>query len=101
LTLGLGIPPAPNPKYRKWTPEDIALIGTMPDSDLARQLGYPYYVVVHKRTQLKIPYRKPRYTLWKAHELKWLGKLSDEKVAKRTGRPITAVHEKRLKLART
>jgi hypothetical protein len=37
-----------------WTPEEVALVGTMPDEELARQLGRSPSAVSLKRRRLKI-----------------------------------------------
>jgi hypothetical protein len=37
-----------------WTPEEIALLGTLPDEELARQLGRSLNSVSLKRRRLKI-----------------------------------------------
>jgi hypothetical protein len=87
-----------NPGHRAWTKEEIELIGTMPDHDLARKLGRHPSTVVSKRLAMKIPYRRPRYKWWKPEELKLLGQMPDAEVARRTGRPLKGVMLKRLKL---
>lgn len=38
-----------------WTPEIIAMIGTMPDKRLARITGIPYKMINYRRNKLKIP----------------------------------------------
>jgi len=42
-------------KYKKWTPEEMALLGTMPDSAVAKKTGRLLCNVHFKRTSLKIP----------------------------------------------
>jgi hypothetical protein len=43
-----------------WTPAQDALLGTMPDPDLARKLGCPAMAVFYRRRKLKIPpFRSP------------------------------------------
>jgi len=45
----------PNPAGNRWRPEDIALLGTLPDRELARRLGRPLQSVTQKRCKLGIP----------------------------------------------
>jgi hypothetical protein len=96
--LKRGIPPASNPAYRPWSAREIGLIGTMPDSDVARMIGRRYEAVRDKRGALEIPYRNPRYDWWTREELKLLEKLPDDEVSKRTGRSLHAVKLKRFKM---
>jgi hypothetical protein len=96
--LKLGIPPAANPKCRPWTEAELSLLGTEPDSDVARRIGRPYVAVRDKRNQLNIPYQNPRYDWWKPDELALLSTLPEEEVARRTNRSVKAVRLKLWKL---
>ena len=49
------------PKPPRWTPEREQLLGTMPDTNLARKLRCSPMSVFSRRRKLKIPrYREPR-----------------------------------------
>jgi hypothetical protein len=48
----LGIP---NPAGNRWTAEGPALLGTLPDREVARRLGRSLSSVTQKRCQLGIP----------------------------------------------
>jgi hypothetical protein len=50
----LGIPP-PQPTFRRWEDEEIALLGTAPDVVIARRLVRSRGSVYLKRKQLGIP----------------------------------------------
>jgi hypothetical protein len=50
----LGLRPTGRWAGREWTPEQLALLGTMPDADLAAQLGKTEAAVRGRRAALKI-----------------------------------------------
>ena len=87
-----------NPAHRYWTNAEIALLGTMPDHDLARLLKRHPDSVQSKRLALGLRYRRPRYRWWKANELKLLGRRADAEVARLVSRTVGSVRQKRLKL---
>ena len=87
-----------NPAHRYWTKQEIALLGTMPDHDLARRLKRHPSTVLSKRLALGVRYRCPRYRWWKPNEVKLLGRRPDAEIARLTRRSILAVRQKRLKL---
>jgi len=47
----LGIP---NSDSNRWLPEHVALLGTLPDEEVARRLGRPLQSVTQKRFKLGI-----------------------------------------------
>ena len=54
----LGIAPVPKPNFRVWTAREIALLGTMPDKDLAALTGHSAGSTKAKRLSLRIaPFR--------------------------------------------
>jgi hypothetical protein len=56
-----GCPPPPNRWAEEgWKPEEVALLGTMPDEELARRLGRSLNYVSLKRRRLKIPNPRDR-----------------------------------------
>jgi len=79
---------------------ELSLIGTLPDSDVARRIGRPYATVRDKRHQLHVPYQNPRYDWWTPEELDLLSHLPQEEVARRTNRSIRAVRLNLWKLRR-
>ena len=46
--------------YPAWTAEELALLGTMPDEDLAKQLGRTVEAVRVQRTRRDIPTARDR-----------------------------------------
>ena len=89
---------AGNPAYRFWTEEEIKLLGTMPDHDLARLIKRHPSTVQSKRLSLAIPYLKPHYKAWSATEISLLGKHNDEFVARQVSRATRLVRRKRVSL---
>jgi hypothetical protein len=86
------------PAGHVWTRKQIALLGTLPDTDVARRLGCPAYVATFKRWSLKIPRaQKPGTNAnpWTPAEIKLLGTLPDEEVARRISRSVGAVIQRR------
>ena len=80
-----------------WTPEDIALLGTIPDEAVARRTGRTAGAVRQKREELGIP--NPAGNRWTAEGIALLGTLPDREVARRLGRSLQSVTQKRIKLA--
>jgi hypothetical protein len=83
----------PGGKVRFWTAEEDALVGTMPDGELAQKLGRSVRSVAALSSVLGKQYWNPRH-------LALLGKLSDEEVARQTGRSLRAVKVRRARLRR-
>jgi hypothetical protein len=54
----------PHAKYHPWAEQEIVLLGTMPDHDLARLLRRHPSCVLSKRLALRVPYRNPRSGPW-------------------------------------
>ena len=79
-----------------WTPEDIALLGTLPDEEVARRTGRTVNAVRLKREELGIP--NPAGNRWRPEDITLLGTLPDREVARRLGRPLHSVTQKRCKL---
>jgi hypothetical protein len=80
----------------RWTPEALALLGTMPDEDVAARVGKTPGGVRVMRTRLGIP--NPAANSWTAEDIALLGTLPDEEVAARRGRSRAAVTQKRCRL---
>jgi hypothetical protein len=87
------------PEFR-WTAEDVALLGTMSDGELAASLQISAGTVSRERRRLRIPaYRfKSPDVEWTAEMLELLGRVPDAEVARRHGIPVKAVKGKRRQL---
>src|SRR5437667_12600786 len=81
-----------------FTPDEIELLGTLPDHELAHRFGCPPSSVQHKRLHLKKKYINPRYRWWPPEETRLLGTKPDAEIAALVGRPIQAVKLQRHKL---
>jgi hypothetical protein len=80
----------------RWTPGEVALLGTMPDEEVAAQIGKTPSAVRQKREGLGIA--NPAANRWTAENLALLGTLPDGEVARLAGRSRTAVTQKRCQL---
>jgi hypothetical protein len=82
---------------KRWTPAAIALLGTMPDTQIAKRLGCNQTTVRAKRVRLGIlsPGRTKWTWKWGPWELGMLGKITDQQVSKITGRTLSEVVTKR------
>lgn len=86
-------------KSRQWTEEEIALLGTLTDNQVARRIGDISYIAVQKkRRALGIPPAKPVHPPWTSEQIAMLGVLSDAELAQRTGRSSKAISQKRNQL---
>ncbi|MFL6202925.1 MAG: hypothetical protein ACJ76J_27475 [Thermoanaerobaculia bacterium] len=79
----------------RWQPEEIALLGTAPDSEVARQVGRSALAVLTKRLALGMRVGR---RFWQPEEIALLGTAMDKQVAARLGRSTRAVLTKRLAL---
>jgi hypothetical protein len=79
-----------------WTPEDVALLGTVPDDEVAQRTGRTAGAVRQKREELGIP--NPAGNRWRPEDIALLGTLPDAEVARQLGRAIQSVTQKRIKL---
>jgi hypothetical protein len=77
----------------RWTEEQLALLGTIPDEEVAAKIAKTEGAVRQKRKKLGIPNLIGRGE-WKAEELALLGTVPDREVSQRTGRPLSAVTTK-------
>ncbi len=77
--------------------EEIELLGTRPDREVALLVNRTLGNVRYKRLELGIPFCNPRYEIWKPGELALLGKLPDEEVVRRTGHSLASVRRARTK----
>jgi len=81
-----------------WTPETLALLGKMPDSELARRVGCTRQAVeLRRRTGGIKAYgrQQGRIRVWGETELGLFRIYSDRKIATLTGRTLEQVAAKR------
>jgi hypothetical protein len=98
LNLGQYLLQATAEREDRWTEEEIVLLGTMPDEEVAAQISRTAQAVGVKRREMGIPsYRPPGCPayLWTEEELALLGTAADEEIARQTGRTTWAVCRKR------
>jgi hypothetical protein len=87
-----------------WTQEQLALLGTMPDEQVAAQTGRTKMAVFLKRPRLglaRCPLTRSGGPHWTEEQLALLGTMPDGQVAAQTGRTKVAVYLKRRKLGIT
>lgn len=72
-------------KQGPFTADEIALLGTAPDSVIAKQLGRRVNSVTSARVHRKIK-GSQEYRFWTEAEIALLGTMSDRQLAKRLGR---------------
>jgi hypothetical protein len=86
-----------------WAPEEVALLGTLSDVEVARRTGRSRAAVMKKRSKLGrapvtesgAPYAK---RFWTAAEDKAVLRLSPPEAARKTGRSLGAVYHRRAQL---
>jgi hypothetical protein len=97
------VPPKPGQRPRRaasaradrWTEEEVALLGTIPDEEVAAQTGRTKVAVYLKRRQLGIaqcPLSDTSGPRWTEEEVALLGTAPDAEIALRIGRTKTAVY---------
>jgi hypothetical protein len=82
----------------KWTAKELALLGEVPDSKVAKLAGLPVPTVRNKRYKLGIApahHLSSRVGNWGATELGMLGRYPDAYLARITGRPVAEIVIKR------
>ncbi|MFO0806239.1 MAG: hypothetical protein U0791_24310 [Gemmataceae bacterium] len=80
---------------REWTPAEDAMLGTAPDSVVARNLGRSHSIIGYRRRMLGIPNFRP---VWAAEADAMLGTMPDHAVAAILGKSITQVSNRRKEL---
>ena len=87
--------PKPHNQFRPWTPEEYALLGKLPDEEIARKTGRPLGVVSTKRSKLGL--RKPNALrkYWTPEQEQLLGTAPDADIALRLDRTISSVKGQR------
>ena len=76
-----------------WTEDELALLGTATNGELARRIGRTEGAVTSKRSDLGIPH--PNGWHWTEEQLALLGTAPDEEVAARIGKTPGAVCARR------
>src|SRR5260370_20943698 len=79
-----------------WHPEELELLGTGSDAEIARKLGRTEEVIRLKRQNLGA--EAPQQPAWTDQDIRLLGTRPDRQIARLTGRSLTAVQTKRLDL---
>jgi hypothetical protein len=79
-----------------WVAQDLALLRTLPDAEVARRTGRGPNAVRQMRERLGLP--NPAGNRWTAEGIALLGTLPDREVARRLGRSLASVTQKRIKL---
>jgi hypothetical protein len=84
----------------RWTAKEIKLLGTLPDTHLARKLRRPIWDVRNQRDRLNIPpfQKRPKFRFWKASEIRQLGTMLDPDLARRLNRTRSSVVSQRRRL---
>jgi hypothetical protein len=86
------------PVFPPWTKSEIALVGKLPDKEVARRTGRTLYAVQTRRNRLKLPNALGARIKWLPGEVRLLGTAPDKEIARRLGRPVLSVKRKRLAL---
>lgn len=81
------------PKFKYWTPEEDALLGTDSDKAMAAKIGRTIDAVYARRLKLGIPGGDSRK--WKPEDDRCLGTASDREIAKRLNRSEREVLQRR------
>ena len=85
----------------EWDASKIALLGTIPDRDLAKKLGVNAHVVRYQREKQNIPPATRRDKLWEPwadYEIDLLGTMPDAELAKKLERTTSSIRLKRVSL---
>jgi hypothetical protein len=85
---------------RRWTQEDLALLGKVPDAEVARRTGRSIITVQQARGKRGIPNPAPSKA-WTAEDDELVRTLPPAEAARRTGRGLQAVQRRRVKLGLT
>src|ERR1017187_9197154 len=88
---------APTQAGAPWRPEERKLLGTMPDSEVARATNRTEKAVRRTRQKLRILAYQSPFHKWTRAEEQLLGTLPDAEVAARTGHPLSGVIQRRHK----
>ena len=81
-----------------WLPEEDALLGTMPDAEVAKVIGRNQLAVLKRRRRLGIPNRVPARFVWTQEQIALIGTMSDRELGDLIGCPGYVVTFKRRSL---
>ena len=90
----LGIP-IHNPRHEIWTAGEVALLGTLPDEDVASRTGHSLASVRQARTKRHILSARRAAPDWRPVEEALLGTRSDQEIATQLNRTLQAVRHRR------
>src|SRR5437762_5464796 len=85
---------------RPWTEQELALLGTHPDAEVAELTGRTFGTVWQKRRALGIDQPALRFRKWTTAEDKLVGTAPDADIAHDLGRTESAVKSRRAILER-
>jgi hypothetical protein len=85
---------------RPWTEQELALLGTRPDAEVAHLTGRTFGTVWEKRRSLGIAQITAQPPKWTPEEDKLVGTAPDSKIARQLGRTESAVKSRRAILER-
>ncbi len=80
---------------RDWTIQELRVLGTAPDREIAGRLGRSIASVQLKRSHDGVAMLNPAHRRWTEREIALLGTLPDQEVARRLGRTLRTVAAKR------
>src|SRR5437016_5099435 len=89
-----------NRKPRPWTKDELALLGKLPDAEVADLTGRTFGTVWEKRRALGIEQTAPRFRKWTPGEDKLVGTAPDAEIARQLGRTESAIKSRRAILER-
>src|SRR6266704_2879220 len=85
---------------RPWTKDELALLGPLPDAEVAELTGRTFGTVWQKRRALGIDQPALRFRRWTPAEDKLVGTALDAEIARQLGRTESAVKSRRAILER-
>jgi hypothetical protein len=95
IKLGIALP---EPKVRRWSKADDALLGTMRDEVLAKQLNRPARAVSLRRQRHGIPIFGSLRPRWMPVDDELFSQFSNAEIARRLGRTLLSVRNRRFQL---
>src|SRR2546428_2486572 len=87
-------------KRKPWTRNELALLGKLPDAEVAELTGRTFGTVWQKRRALGIDQPALHFRKWTPTEDKLVGTAPDAEIANRLGRTESAVKSRRTILER-
>lgn len=68
-----------------WDAKQLALVGKLPDEEVAARTGHPLNTVRIKRCQLGLPVSNPKVPRWTPGKERFLGADMDKDIERQTG----------------